>query len=98
MDKAAEREYIKNAGHEHPSPNNVQGVPNESADKVERINKTWSDTNLDGSMDHPKINYSFDRLECRNCGGLSFEVLVTGSYETSARCDKCGFYYIVHCG
>ena len=36
--------------------------------------------------------------KCRNCGGLSFEVLQTDNYETAARCNKCGMYYLVHCG
>ena len=71
------------------------GCFNEIADKVKRINESWSDTNLD------EIKFSnggFTRLKCRNCGGLRFEVLRTDSYETSARCWECGMYYIVHCG
>lgn len=71
------------------------GQLNDSADKVHRVNRTWSDTNLNRKFD---ANHVFDRLICRNCGNLTFEVLGTGSYETSARCVICGFYYKVHCG
>jgi ribosomal protein S27E len=71
------------------------GCFNKSADKVKRVDKTWSDTNLN---EHFNKKDTFKRLKCRNCGGISFEVLITGDYETSARCDNCGMYYKVHCG
>lgn len=86
-DKKSEAEYLK-LGY-------VEGVPNESADKVKRKNITWSNTNLDDLFTDDKI---FERLCCRNCKGISFEVLSTDSYETSARCNMCGFYYTVHTG
>jgi len=83
----------------------LDGCFNESADIIPRVDETWSDTNLDKDfINGPKDAYwwkpitHFTRLKCRHCGGLSFEVLNTGNYETSARCDKCGMYYIVHCG
>jgi hypothetical protein len=73
----------------------LEGVMNESADKVKRIYQTWSDTNLDSNF---VGNETFTTLKCRNCGCTdNFEVSFTGSYETSARC-KCGMYYIVHTG
>jgi len=78
------------------------GCFNESADKVERKDKTWSDTNLKRNYQNlPEWSsniFVFTRLKCRNCGGLKFEVLQTGDYETSAKCCDCGMYYIVHCG
>lgn len=78
------------------------GCFNPSADKVERIDKTWSDTNLNWDFQNlPQWKndiFVFTRLKCRNCGGLKFEVLSTGDYETSARCCDCGMYYIVHSG
>lgn len=69
------------------------GCLNPVADGVERIDETWSDTNLDAS----EFTEPFYRLKCR-CDSLSFEVIHTASYETSARCNSCGMYYIVHCG
>lgn len=81
----------------------MKGVFNKSADKVKRVNKTWSDTNM--TKDYSNVKYNsdgekmqFKRLKCRNCKGLSFEVLKTDSYETSAKCSTCGMYYFVHCG
>lgn len=71
------------------------GVFNKSADIVKRIDKSWSDTNLD--REFTGIN-SFTRLKCRNCNNTAFEVLGTGDYETSAKCLACGMYYIVHTG
>jgi hypothetical protein len=71
------------------------GVLNPSADAVERRDITWSDTNLDHVFPPGAV---FDRLVCRNCAGIHFEVMGTGPYETSARCAACGMYYIVHCG
>lgn len=77
------------------------GVLNESADEVERINKTWTDTKLDmnyrGATYHGKP-MTFDRLVCRQCQGIAFEVLSTADYETTAKCLNCKIYYIVHCG
>jgi len=73
----------------------MNGCINASADQVVRVNKTWSDTNLTRNFGG---DASFGRLKCRNCGNLTFEVLDTGSYETSARCVICGYYYKVHCG
>ena len=73
----------------------VDGCFNESADLVKKVDKTWSDTNLDHKFNE---NDTFGRLKCRNCGGITFEVLQTGSYETLAKCNYCGMYYIVHSG
>ena len=74
----------------------ARGCKNESADKIKRNNVTWSDTNL--NRDFSYRTKDFDRLECRECGGTHFEVLTTGSYETTAKCLHCEIYYIVHCG
>ena len=74
----------------------AQGCKNASADKIKRNNETWSDTNL--SRNFSGIAVDFNRLECRECGGTYFEVLQTGSYETTAYCLHCGIYYIVHNG
>jgi len=73
----------------------LDGCFNESADLVKRANLTWSDTNLSHKFTDED---TFTRLQCRNCGGLSFEILITGSYETSAQCNNCKMYYIVHSG
>ena len=73
----------------------LDGCFNMSADVVKRINKTWSDTNLN---DEFKGDEEFTRLECRNCKGITFEVLQTAAYETAARCCNCGMYYLAHCG
>ncbi len=73
----------------------VDGCFNESADAVERVNETWSDTNLDRVY---SMGAKFQRLICRNCQGATFEVLSTGDYETSAQCTNCGMYFIVHSG
>lgn len=73
------------------------GCFNKSADRVKRVNKTWSDCNLTENY-APTKSKSFERLMCKVCGGISFEVLATGDYETSAKCNKCGMYYIVHTG
>ena len=72
----------------------TEGCYNPSADAVPRKDKTSSDCNL---TRQDWGDRTFERLRCA-CGGLSFEVLGTSSYETSARCDGCGAYYIVHCG
>ena len=72
-----------------------EGCFNPRADEVKRVDKTWSDWNLDGTF---PPDYVFDRLLCRNCSGIAFAVLHTGDYETSAHCLKCGMYYIVHNG
>ena len=73
----------------------IYGCFNKSADLVKRNDKTWSDTNFKKKFTEKD---TFTRLKCRNCGGLSFEVLKTGNYETTALCDYCGMYYIVHGG
>lgn len=78
------------------------GMKNPTADRVMRSDQTWSDTNLATDFDDlvgiPRlVGMTFDRLVCRACGGKTFEVLQTGSWETSARCP-CGYYYIVHSG
>ena len=74
----------------------MAGVFNLSAHTVPRVNETWSDGDLDSVFDCTAT--TFIRLQCRNCLGLAFEVLHTDDYETSARCIKCGMYYIVHTG
>jgi hypothetical protein len=71
------------------------GCFNENADKVERVDETWSDTNL--VHEYPE-GYKFKRLVCRNCRSNRFYVLSTNDYETSAKCCECGMYYIVHSG
>lgn len=71
------------------------GCFNESADLVHRIDEIWSDTNLDQIYND---TYKFERLKCRHCEGLSFEVLITDNYQTTAKCNDCGMYYIVHNG
>jgi hypothetical protein len=71
----------------------TEGCFNPIADLVPRIDKTNSDTNLDGT----RFPETFQRLICGNCQGILFEVMYTGDYETSARCP-CGVWYIVHSG
>ncbi len=74
-------------------PGEKIGDTSEKWDMVERKDDTWSNTIFDqNDVD------TFKRLKCRKCGGRSFEVLITGDYETSAKCDKCGIYYVVHTG
>jgi len=73
----------------------LDGCFNESADRVKRVDVTWSDTNLEGEFNE---GYTFKRLKCRNCGGTSFEVLSVGDYVTAANCCNCGMYYLAHCG
>jgi hypothetical protein len=73
----------------------LDGCFNKSADLVKRKDETWSDTNLENEFTEKD---TFTRLKCRNCDGLSFEVISTGNYETAARCNNCGMYYLVHCG
>jgi len=70
------------------------GCTNELADKVERVDKCWG-SRLNDYFDD---THKFNRLKCRVCGSTSFEVLSTGSYETTAQCIKCGLYYVVHTG
>jgi len=74
------------------------GCFNHFADKVPRKNMTWSDGNLD--FDYGKVlnKSQFARLVCGNCEGVTFEVMITGLYETSSRCNTCGMWYIIHCG
>ena len=70
------------------------GCLNPKADVVPRIKTRWSDTLLNRKTFSEK---TFGRLTCV-CGSVSFEVLQTGEYETTARCHQCGRYFIVHCG
>ena len=70
------------------------GVPNKIADAIPRIDRTWSDTNLT----RQQFDKSYDRLKCRFCSSILFQVMSTGRYETSARCEGCGAWYIVHTG
>lgn len=72
------------------------GCLNKNADKIERINNTWSDTNLDEDYFFPST-IKFTRLMC-TCGCTNFEVLSVDSYETAAQCNNCKKYYLVHCG
>jgi len=85
---------IKKRSHNMSEKNEI-GCLNKSADIVNRINRTWSDTNLDSEF--KQDNLEFERLIC-TCGNLTFEILITGDYETAGRCIKCGKYYLVHCG
>ncbi len=91
-----------------------KGVRNESADLIKRVDRTWTDCQLEGeytsykevyeaAKDRRDIYYvpnGFGRLVCNKCEGTAFEVLHTGSYQTSAKCltDGCGLYFIVHSG
>jgi len=36
-------------------------------------------------------------LKCE-CGSISFHVLITAPWETSAKCTICGTYHVVHSG
>lgn len=79
------------------------GCFNQLADTIKRKDETWSDGNLteEGlrrSFElHGEVR-DFARLVCRNCGNKTFEVLITGPYETTAKCVICGMYYVVHEG
>lgn len=89
-----------------------KGVRNESADSIKRVDRTWTDCQLDGEFTSDKevheknrrntyyVPDGFDRLVCNGCGGTAFEVLGSGSYQTSTKCltDGCGLYFIVHSG
>lgn len=75
--------------------NELDGCFNETADKHKRVDKCWSDTNLNESVEKDE---PFDRLKCRHCNGVSFEVLSTNRCETIAKCNNCNMYYKVHCG
>ncbi len=89
-----------------------KGVRNESADLIKRADRTWTDCQLDREFtsdrrvyerDRKNIYYipnGFGRLVCNGCKGTAFEVIHSGSYETSAKCltDGCGLYFIVHSG
>lgn len=77
--------------------NDTNGRFNKSADKVPRVDATWSDDNL--TKDYDPATVIFQRLKCRNCGATDrFEVVITHVYETSAKCTNCGMYYVVHAG
>lgn len=71
------------------------GCKNISADDVMREDVTWSYTNFDGHFDKSNV---FLRLKCRECGGITFEVLKTRQDETTSKCLGCGMYYKVHRG
>lgn len=71
------------------------GAFNTSADNIERVDTTWSDTNLNKQYNPEEI--TFPRLVCNHCRRTLFEILQTGDYQTTARCI-CGKYYIVHSG
>lgn len=97
MDKKSEQYYISIGIKPEDGWREVKGVPNESADKVRRVDKTWSDTNLD--KDHTvwlENDFAYNRLVCKNCGGKEFQVL-REDHSTIAHCG-CGFYYEVHNG
>jgi len=75
------------------------GCFNEHYDKLPKEYETWSDTNLEtkpGDYGFPENTLKL--LKCNNCGGITFSVAQTGSYETSARCTGCGKWFIVHSG
>lgn len=81
--------------------NEEDGVWNVSADLVDRVDETWSDTNLDRDYDKPQPSYVYKkipRLVCNYCHSNEFEVLRTADYETTAQCIGCGRYFIVHSG
>lgn len=72
------------------------GCFNESADRVKRVDVTWSDTNPEREFNEGAM---FERLKCRNCEGTDFKVLShVGHYRTLAQCSNCGMYYIAHYG
>lgn len=73
-----------------------EGCFNKSADSIDRVNKTWSDTNM--NSDYTNYKYFFERLICRNCDSTVFEILDIGEHQTAGKCIKCGMYYLVHCG
>ena len=74
----------------------LEGRKSPILDAVPRKDSAWGDDYL---MDYQaKPGVVFERLVCQECGQHHFEVLITGSYETSARCCNCGMYYIVHSG
>jgi hypothetical protein len=73
----------------------LDGCFNEQVDLVKRNDETWSDTNM---TDVNQLDKEFVRLKCRNCNGLSFEVLQVASYQTAAKCINCNMYYLAHCG
>lgn len=43
-------------------------------------------------------SWEIKRLKCKKCNSTHFEVLQTGSYETTGRCVNCNSYYVVHQG
>ena len=72
----------------------LDGCHNLVADAIKRIDATWSDINLEAG----RFEEAFIRLVCNECGSKTFEVLLTGDWETTARCTVCGQYFIVHTG
>lgn len=43
-------------------------------------------------------SFEIERIKCKKCNSTHFEVLRTGTYETTAKCINCNSYYIVHQG
>jgi len=43
-------------------------------------------------------SFEIERIKCKKCNSIHFEVLRTSTYETTARCIQCNIYYIVHEG
>lgn len=75
----------------------IPGAFNEHYDNLPRKYATWSDTNLETKpSDYGFPKGGLKTLKCNTCGGTKFEVSKTNSYETSARCSKCGRWFIVH--
>lgn len=76
--------------------NNEDGCFNSSADEIDRLDETWSDTNPDREW---PLSTRLKRLKCNACGGKSFEVLqVEHEYMTMAKCNRCFRYFIAHSG
>ncbi len=73
----------------------IRGCFNTSADLCERIDDTTMGYELE-TVFSKKTKIA--RLKCRNCGGVSFEVLATNLHETTAKCFNCNMYFVVHEG
>lgn len=72
------------------------GCLNDSADAAKRTDVTWSDGNLDWKFEKDE---TFERLKCRKCGSVNFEVLAHSDILiTAVQCSKCKMYYIAHGG
>lgn len=72
------------------------GFYDEEADKLPRIDKTWSD---DSGVSFNDVK-SFERLKCNDCGSTTFEVLfqIPAEYQLVAQCTKCKKYFIPYTG